>query len=151
MSDERAIADLATSLLYRVVHVADVVFDFTVATATVHLREAEGQRRLLRLPVALHDATALYHAWRRVAGQRPATSELMTSLLQELRADVIATRIVRHDVGIFFGELDVMTTNGRRVFDCRPSDAITLALRQNVPAPLLVADAILASDSEVAP
>jgi hypothetical protein len=151
VSDERAASDPATSTVYRVVHVVDVAFDFAAATATVHLREAEGQRRFLRLPVALHDATALFHAWRRIAGRRPATSELMTSLLQELRADVIATRVVRHDAGIFFGELDVMTTSGRRVFDCRPSDAITLALRQSVPAPLLVADEILASGSGVAP
>lgn len=151
MSDERGDSDVVTDLVYRVVHVDDVAFDFATATAQVHLREAEGARRLLRLPVALPDATALFQAWRRVTGRRPATSELMTSLLQELRADVIATRVVRHDAGVFFGEVDVMSIRGRRVFDCRPSDAITLALRQIVPAPLLVATEILASVGEIAP
>ena len=143
MSDESSLSPVSSDDVFRVVQVVDVIFDFDVATPVVVLREAEAGRRELRLPVALADATAIHHAWRHVAGLRPTSAELTTFILQELRADVVATRIVRYDAGVFFAELDVMTAQGRRVFDARPSDAITLALRQSVPAPLLVAEGVL--------
>ncbi|MBW4029149.1 MAG: bifunctional nuclease family protein [Acidobacteria bacterium] len=146
MSDESTLAPVSAADVFRVVQVADVVFDVAVSTAFVVLREAEGRRRELRVPVALHDATAVHHAWQRVPGPRPTSGELTTFILQELRADVVAMRIVRHDAGVYYAELDVMTAQGRRVFDARPSDAITLALRQSVPAPLLVADVMLPED-----
>ena len=110
----------------------------------VELREAEGANRQLTLPVALGDATAIHHAWRRVEGRRPSTIELVTLILQEMHADVIATRIVRQEGGVYYAELDLMTSKGRRVFDCRPSDAMGISLRQGYPAPLLVAHELLA-------
>lgn len=132
-------------IAFRVVHVEDVVYDFTGSSALVVLREAEGAKRQLTIPVALGDATVLQHAWRRVAGRRPSTSELVTLIMHEVHADVIATRIVREDGGVYYAELDLMTARGRRVFDCRPSDALAIALRQGYPAPLLVADGLLSS------
>jgi uncharacterized protein len=127
----------------RVVTIEDVVLDFATNISSVVLREAEGRRRALAIPVALADATSIHQAWRRVAGRRPTTSELVTLVLQETHIDVIAARITRCDEGVFYAELDLMTPRGRRVFDCRPSDAITLTLRQAVVAPLLVADELL--------
>ncbi len=134
---------LAQDVVFRVVQVDQVAYDFSRALATIVLREAEGARRTLTLPVAVHDASTMYRAQHHVAGLRPATNELMVAILQELHADVIAARIVREADGVFYGELDLMTPTGRRVFDCRPSDAIALALRQVVPAPLLVAETLL--------
>jgi bifunctional DNase/RNase len=141
--DERANAKVVPDVVFRVVQVDQVTYDFSNASAAVVLREAEGVRRVLTLPVALNDATAIHHAWQHVTGRRPATNELVVFILQELHADVIAARIVRVDAGVYYGELDLMSKQGRRVFDCRPSDAIALALRQVVPAPLLVAEELL--------
>ncbi|MDH2902616.1 MAG: DUF151 domain-containing protein [Actinomycetota bacterium] len=136
----------AFDVVYRVVQVDEVSYDFSNSAAVVVLREAEGYRRSLWLPVALHDATAIHHAARHAPSRRPATNELVVFILQELQADIIAARVVREEQGVYFGELDLMTTRGRRVFDCRPSDAIALALRQVVPAPLLVSDTLLRRD-----
>jgi uncharacterized protein len=129
---------------FRVVQVEAVDYDYAVPTALVVLREAEGRGRALRLPVALSDATAIFQAANHVVGRRPTTNELVVFLLQEVHADIVAARIVREESGVYYGELDVMTTRGRRVFDCRPSDAIAWALRQVVPAPILVAEGLLA-------
>ena len=147
MSDDSLLSPVSSGDVFRVVQVADVIYDFAVASAVIVLVEAEGQGRELRLPVALADATAIHHAWRHVAGLRPTTNELTMFILQELRADVVATRVVRCEAGVYYAELDVMTASGRRVFDARPSDAIALALRQSVPAPLLVAESVLAATS----
>ena len=143
MSDEPRLAPLSAADVYRVMQVAEVTYDFERAAGVVVLVEAEGRRRELRVPVALADATAIHHAWRRVVGVRPTSGELTTFILQELRADVVAVRIVRREAGVFYAELDVMSAQGRRVFDARPSDALTLALRQSVPAPVLVAEGLL--------
>jgi hypothetical protein len=136
----------ADEVTFRVVQVADVAFDFFATTSTLVLREAEGSRRELIIPVALADATAIHQAWKHLVGRRPTTNELVTFILQELQADVIAARIVRLEAGVFYAELDLMTPRGRRVFDCRASDAISLALRQAVAAPLLVAEDVLVQD-----
>jgi bifunctional DNase/RNase len=134
----------ADEVTFRVVQVADVAFDFFATTSNLVLLEAEGQRRELIIPIALADATAIHQAWKHLVGRRPTTNELATFILQELHADIIAARIVRLEAGVFYAELDLMTPKGRRVFDCRPSDAIALALRQAVAAPLLVAEDVLA-------
>ena len=130
-------------IIFRVVEVERVTYDFSSATAHVVLREAEGTRRALNIPVALTDATALHHAAHHTLGRRPSTSELVISMFQELHVDVIAARILRCEEGVFYAEIDIMTPRGRRVFDCRPSDAISLSRRQVVPAPVLVAEGLL--------
>ena len=145
VTDEQSSEVTSEIVVFRVVQVVDVLYDFSAATAMVILREAEGAQRQLSLPVALSDATAIHQAWQRVIGRRPSTGELVTFIMQEVHADVIATRIVRRDAGLYYAEFDVMTPRGRRVFDCRPSDAIALSLRQNVPAPLLIAEGLLAA------
>ncbi len=136
----------ADEVTFRVVLVADIAFDFFATTSTLVLREAEGSHRELIIPIALADATAIHQAWRHLVGRRPTTTELVTFILQELQADVIAARIVRLDAGVFYAELDLMTPKGRRVFDCRASDAIALALRQAVAAPMLVAEDVFVQD-----
>lgn len=136
----------APTIDFRVVQVTHVLHDFAMTTSSVTLREAEGQRREITIPVALPDATTIYQAWHHLTGRRPTSNELTGLILQEVHADVIAARIVRVEGGVYFAELDLMTTRGRRVFDCRPSDAIAVALRQGVPAPLLVAEEVLAQE-----
>jgi hypothetical protein len=106
--------------------------------------EAESPFRYLAIPLAVSDGIALQNAHRSIEGRRPSTSELITTILTRLQAEVIAARIVRYDGGIFYAELDLMTPRGREVFDCRTSDALTLALRQRVPAPILCAEEVLA-------
>ncbi len=135
----------ASVVTFRVVQVADVVFDFAAVTAKLVLREAEGARREVTIPIALNDATTIFQAWKHEVGRRPTSSELTGHILEEVHADVIATRIVKVESGVYYAELDLMTPRGRKVFDARPSDAIAIALRQTVQAPLLIAEDILAS------
>jgi bifunctional DNase/RNase len=128
---------------FRVMNVESVLYDLNDASPLVHLMEEESPFRYLAIPLAVSDAIALQHAHSGVEGRRPSTSELMTTILTRLQAEVIAARIVRYDAGIFYAELDLMTPRGREVFDCRTSDALTLALRQLVPAPILCAEEVL--------
>lgn len=133
----------ADDVMFRVMNFESVLFDLTDSSPHVHLTEAESPYRYLAIPVALPDAIALQHAHSAVEGRRPSSHELMTSMLTRLQAEVIAARVVRHEGGVFYAELDLMTPKGRMTFDCRTSDAFSLALRQSVPAPILVAEDVL--------
>jgi len=120
-----------------------VLYDLTDPSPFIHLLEAETPFRYLVIPVALPDAIAIQHAHSAIEGRRPLTHELMSSILTRLGAEVIAARIVRYDAGVFYAELDLMTSKGRQVFDCRTSDAIAMALRQNTSAPILCSEEVL--------
>jgi bifunctional DNase/RNase len=149
LPSEEALSEVEVSVVgeaysaFRVMNVESVLYDLNDASPLVHLMEEESPFRYLAIPLAVSDAIALQHAHSGVEGRRPSTSELMTTILTRLQAEVIAARIVRYDAGIFYAELDLMTPRGREVFDCRTSDALTLALRQRVPAPILCAEEVL--------
>jgi len=134
-----------TEVVYRVLHLESVLYDLVDPSPTIHLVEAEPPYRYLVIPIALSDAVALHNALSNVVGRRPSTHELVTTVFTRLQAEVIAAKIVRVENGVFFAELDLMTPKGREVFDCRVSDALTLALRQSAAAPILCADEVLAS------
>jgi bifunctional DNase/RNase len=128
---------------FRVMHLESVLYDLTDPSPLVHLLEAESPYRYLVIPVALADAIAIQHAHSAIEGRRPSTHELMNAVMTRLGTEVIAARIVRYEEGVFYAELDLMTPKGRQVFDCRTSDAISMALRQNSPAPILCSEEVL--------
>jgi len=128
---------------FRVMNVESVLYDLTDSSPLVHLTEAESPFRYLAVPIALPEAIALNNALSNIDGRRPSTHELFSDALARLQCDVIAARIVRHEHGVFYAELDVMTPRGREVFDCRTSDALILAMRQGVAAPVLCAEEVI--------
>jgi bifunctional DNase/RNase len=143
VTDEFAVASARDEVAFRVMRFESVLYDLTDPSPMVHLLEAASPFRYLVIPIALADAIALQLAHSRIEGRRPATHELMTTILTRLQAEVIAARIVRYEGGVFYAELDLMTPRGREVLDCRTSDALTMALRQQVPAPILCSDEVL--------
>ena len=132
------------SAVYRVLQVSSVVFDLDDASPVLHLHEAEEPYRALAVPVALADAQAIQAALSNRSGRRPTTHELFAAVLAEARIDVVAARIESVAGGVFQASLDLMTPAGRLVLDARTSDAVTLALRQAVVAPILCRDEVLA-------
>ncbi len=149
MSDAETSPDLDSqpdqTAIFRVMNVESVTFNLANTSPHVHLMEAESPFRHVSIAIALSEAQALYAAINNVTGRRPSTHELTSAIIRQFQADLIAVRLVRHDAGVFYAELDVMTPQGSHTFDARPSDAIILALRQAVSAPILCSEQILAS------
>jgi bifunctional DNase/RNase len=144
-SDDVEVTPNPEEVTYRVMHLESVLYDLTDASPMIHLLESESPFRYLVIPLALNDAVSLQNAHGAIEGRRPSTHELMTTILTRLQGEVIAARIVRYEGGVFYAELDLMTPRGREVFDCRTSDALSMALRQNVPAPILCSEDVLQS------
>lgn len=98
----------------------------------VVLKEKEG-KRLLVISIGLAEATAIALPLERATPPRPLTHDLMTRVIQRLQARL--TRVVIHDLrdDTYIGQIDLDTPNGVMEIDARPSDAIALAVRANVP------------------
>jgi bifunctional DNase/RNase len=136
---------------FRVVDVEDVSLDLPSQFPTVTLVESEPPSRSLVFPIGLTEGTALALALRRMDSPRPMTHELFMQVLQRVRIDVIAVRLIGRDQGNYLAELDLMAPNGRERIACRPSDGLILALRMPVPAPILVDERLLQWTDDVVP
>lgn len=76
-----------------------------------------------------------------VKTERPLTYELMLDAFDRYGARIAKAEILRVVDGTFFARLTVKSDVGVEVFDCRPSDALNLALRAG--APIAIAQAVL--------
>jgi hypothetical protein len=149
-SDEPLGVPLDVDVVFRLITLESVDYDLQTPSPRLHFQEIEGDRRTFTMPLGVPEATALSLALAGVPARRPSSSELATTLLTTLGVDVIAVRIVRYDAGVFFAELDLMTPKGRRVIDCRPSDAFAIGLRHPSGAPFLIDETILQQLAEKA-
>jgi len=98
----------------------------------VVLREKEGQRAVF-IWVGLAEANAI--SWH-LEGQRPPrpmTHDLIVSLLADLGARLEQTIISDIKGRTYYAELHLTLADRTLAIDCRPSDAIAIAVRVNVP------------------
>lgn len=113
----------------------------------VLLKEPNGERAL---PIWVGPVEAASLAAQLMAQQplRPLTADLMTTLLQvaDLRVEQIAISQLHQQV--FYATIKVRTASRAAEIDCRPSDAINLAVRLG--APLFVAEEVM-TEAGVAP
>jgi bifunctional DNase/RNase len=136
---------------FRMALVASVTVDLPNQHPTVVLRETESPRRQLSFSIGLQDGIVLSHAMRRIATPRPLTHELMSGVLQAFDIDIVALRLVGRQGAVYFAELDLRGRSRRSVHSCRPSDGLTLAILQPVPAPILIDRRLLEQGGDVAP
>jgi uncharacterized protein len=136
---------------FRVMDVMSVTVELPDQYPLVTLQEAEPPLRELSFRVGLPEGVALAYALRGVSTPRPLTHELFTTVLQRLRADLVAVRLVSRQGSTYSAEMDVMTAQGREVVPCRPSDGIVLAARQVVSAPILADERLLVGTGDVMP
>jgi bifunctional DNase/RNase len=146
---EPAVAPLPPA--FRVMVVDSVSMDLPSPYPTVTLLESEPPLRTLTFPIGLTEGAALALAVRRMDSPRPMTHELFMHVLQRTHIDVIAVRLIGRDQGNYLAELDLMAPAGRERVACRPSDALVLALRMPVRAPILVDERLLEESGDVVP
>ena len=135
--------EVEPSPTFVVMVVRSVVFELPSPNHLLDLIEQAPPYRTLSLPVGLPEAQAIATALGRVSGSRPSTHELFSTVLRDAQTDVAAVRIVRQERGVYFAELDLVSPRGRTIVDCRVTDAVILALRQPVAAPILCDESLL--------
>lgn len=105
------------------------------------LREQAEPHRILPIYIGTPEASAIHFALEGVLPPRPLTHDLLVNVLNELDAalkKVVITEVRDHT---FFAELHLRRGDVDLTVSCRPSDAVALAVRAQVP--IFAAPAVL--------
>jgi len=120
-----------------------VVMALPATNPTLVLREIAGLHRELHIPIALADGVAIAHAAQGIITPRPLTHELFSDVLAAFGLTLETVRITQVVGTSFSAELVLTGSGGMKVLDCRVSDGVCLALRQNLPVPVTADSLVL--------
>jgi hypothetical protein len=99
------------------------------------------EERYLPIWIGPYEAEAITIALQEVEIARPQTHDLIKNVMHILNARLIRIEVTTLKDDVYFSNL-VMESNGQEVrLDCRPSDAVALAVRCHVP--ILVAKEVM--------
>ena len=91
------------------------------------------QDRYLPVWIGPYEAEAITIALQEIEVSRPQTHDLVKNIITDLEATMIHVEISELKDDIFYGTL-LMSKGGKEIrIDCRPSDAIAIAVRAHVP------------------
>jgi bifunctional DNase/RNase len=127
--------------------VGGLVLDPNTQAPVVILKDEEGK---LSLPIwiGVPEATGIASAVKQLNLARPLTHDLMSEVLSEI--GVTVQRILISDIkeSTYIAELVCSLGDRTFIFDCRPSDALNIAIRCS--APIFVAQSVLSKANIVA-
>ncbi|MEA2009015.1 MAG: bifunctional nuclease family protein [Chloroflexota bacterium] len=89
--------------------------------------------RYLPIMVGIYEAEHLTLALQEIAISRPLTYELFSNTLDDLNIELLHVEIVALRDETYYGNLVLSVDGVMHSIDARPSDAINLAVRQDVP------------------
>jgi len=125
-------SDNGASPTAREMGVANLVRQERGAGVLLVLQE-RGRARYLVLTIGPAEAVAIAMPMQGEVPPRPLTHDLMARMLEELRAEVVRVEVTELRGDAYRAQL-VLHAEGREItLDARPSDAIALALRAQVP------------------
>lgn len=104
------------------------------------LGEVDGNRRL-PIIIGAFEAQAIALELEKIQPPRPMTHDLLRDLFDAVQGDVIDIVIDELREGTFFAKVRYTFAGEEGQLDCRPSDAVALAVR--VDAPIFVAPSVL--------
>ena len=110
----------------------------------VILREADAER-YLAIWIGPYEAEAITIALQDVEVQRPLTHDLLRSVIEHLQAKVERVVITDLKENTFFALIHKVRNGQNLSVDARPSDAMALALRTDVP--IFVEEGVLEKSS----
>ncbi len=145
MMDDRAPQAPPAASPWSIVLIDEVRMELPSNSPLVILREQDAPWRELRIPVGLAEGNYIAYGMKKIDTPSPLVYDLFLDILERHQVSIEAVRIVGVKGKLFIAELDTMGPKGRQVLQCRPSDAIALAVRTKMPIPVLVAEWVFAS------
>ena len=114
------------------VEIDSVRVSLTNQQRIVILKEKD-QERYLPIWIGLYEAEAITIALQEIQVARPQTHDLLRTLINSLDGELLRVEVISLSDDVFYGNL-VLKINGEiNQVDCRPSDALALAARTQVP------------------
>jgi|TARA_B100001750_G_C15521938_1_gene612453 bifunctional DNase/RNase len=89
--------------------------------------------KYLPIWIGSHEADSIAYKLQDISAPRPLTHDLLHDVITELDANVKKIIISGIDENTFFAKIELATQNSIIEIDCRPSDAIALAVRTESP------------------
>jgi bifunctional DNase/RNase len=114
------------------VRVERVTLDTSSNRFVVILKD-DTYNRWLPIVVGPAEAQAIAFQLEKVAPPRPMTHDLMKSLLDSMKANVLKVTVNDLKENTYFATIDIKRNGTQSQIDARPSDAIALALRSRAP------------------
>lgn len=116
------------------VNVNFISIDQSTGSPIVVLKEKEGEsNRILLIWIGDSEAAAIQRQLENVVPQRPLTHDLIKIVIETLDAKVTAICVHAVQEGTFYARITLQANGNAIELDCRPSDAIALALRCEAP------------------
>ncbi len=106
----------------------------------IFLKE-KGGARTFPIVIGSFEAQAIDRRVRGVETPRPMTHDLLMSAIEALGSRVLKVVVSRLHENTFYARLHLQRETGSLELDCRPSDAIALAVKAEVP--IFVAEEVL--------
>jgi len=117
-----------------------VSFDLVGKQPIVLLKTAEGSK-YLPIWIGHPEAAAILMKLQGASTPRPLTHDLVASILGHLDAQVVRITVTELRENTFYATITVQQDGSEVEIDCRPSDAIALAVRAE--APIFAADTVI--------
>ena len=100
-----------------------------VSKSPVMVLKALSEKKVIPIWIGMNEANAIAMELESVCSPRPMTHDLLNSILGNLEA--VLSRVIITDIveNTYYAELHIEKDGKERVIDCRPSDAVALALK----------------------
>jgi bifunctional DNase/RNase len=94
----------------------------------VTLREVGGIREF-PIVIGIFEAIAIDRRLREEVVPRPLTHDLLSNVIERFGGELLNIVVTDYIEGTYFAKLDILSREEHLFIDCRPSDAIALAIR----------------------
>ena len=118
--------------MFQEMKVSGLTVDPYTNTPIVLLKDLE-EKEVVPIWIGFFEASAIATQLEKVQLSRPMTHDLMKNLLETLKVTVIKIEVTELRENTFFAIIHLDMEGTHFAIDARPSDAIALALRANVP------------------
>jgi len=109
-----------------------LMIDQVTSTPIIVLRDKDGTR-ILEIWVGVFEANAIAVQIENTASPRPMTHDLMRNVIEDLQGRVERVAITDVRDSTYYAVIHLSVRGDAVAIDCRPSDAIALALRTKAP------------------
>ena len=106
----------------------------------IELREIDGSRRFT-IVIGLFEATSIDRRVKKWEAPRPLTHDLIVAVIEQMGGELLDVVINELRDHTYYAQLRIETEDGIEEIDCRPSDAIAVAVTGEMP--IYVDEAVL--------
>jgi bifunctional DNase/RNase len=112
--------------------VLGLTMDKASMTPILLLKVEDGNNQVLPIWIGGMEAMSISLSLENISLERPLTHDLLLGALEAVGAKLVSARITGMHEGTFYAKLELLHNEQMIVIDCRPSDAVALALRAKV-------------------